>query len=180
MTGYDFASLGSLGMEVEDQPVAHVLRTGKLISAGRGKITIDSGAAESVMPKGMLPNEPAVEGQAKKSGVKYVAANGARMENLGEKRARFKRDGAAGINSITFQVTDVSKPLASVSRILDKGNRVVFSRGPEGSYIENLKTGEWAPLKEERGTFVLEVDWLEPEVSQGDAVQAPGFRGQGK
>ena len=38
-------------------------------------------------------------------------------------------------------VTDVAKPLASVSRILDKGNTVVFSRTKGGSYILNEKTG---------------------------------------
>ena len=99
---------------------------------GKGKITIDSGAAESVTPKDMLVNEPVIEGQAKKNGVKHVAANGARMENQGEKRVRFKTSGSGMMNSITLQVTDVGKPLAAVSRILDKGNTVVFSRGAAG------------------------------------------------
>ena len=170
----------AIDFEVEERAVAHVVKSGKLVPAGKGKITIDSGAAESVMPKGMLPNEPAVEGMAKRNGVRYVAANGARMENMGEKRTRFRTGGAKAINGITFQVTDVSKPLASVSRILDKGNRVVFSRGPEGSYIENNETGEWFQLKEERGTFVLEVDWLEPEAIQEGESRASGFPRQGK
>ena len=170
----------AIDFEVEERAVAHVVKTGKLVPAGRGKITIDSGAAESVMPKDMLPNEPAIEGKAKRNGVRYVAANGAKMENMGEKRTRFRTDGTQAINGITFQVTDVSKPLASVSRILDKGNRVVFSRGPEGSYIENTGTGEWFQLKEERGTFVLEVDWLEPEANQEGERRASGFTRQGK
>ncbi len=34
-------------------------KSGKLVSARRGKIATDSGAAESVMPKGLLANEPA-------------------------------------------------------------------------------------------------------------------------
>ena len=85
-----------------------------------------------------------------------------------------------GINAITFQLMDVSKPLAPVSRMLDKGNRVVFSRGAEGSYIENTETGVWMPLKEDRGAFVLEVDWLEPEVSQSNSARASGFPRQGK
>ncbi len=55
--------------------------------------------------------------------MKYVAANGARMENLGEKRPKFKRIGSDEVSGITFQVTEVSKPLASVSRISGKGNR---------------------------------------------------------
>ena len=82
------------------------------------------------------------------------------------------------MNGITFQVTDVAKPLASVSRILDKGNRVVFSRGPEGSYIENEATGEWMALKEEKGTFVLEVDLLEPE-ERAESGKTSGFTRQG-
>ena len=144
-----------------------------LKSAGHGKITIDSGAAESVMPRDVVPNEELIEGEAKKKGVKYVAANGGKMENLGEKKGRFRRDGAKGVNSIKFQVTDVGKPLASVSRILDKGNSVVFSRNSGGSYIINEKTREKIPIREDKGTFVIDVEFLEPEQS----VQ--GFLGQG-
>ena len=50
--------------------------TGALVSAGRGKVTIDSGAAETVMLRNMLQHETLVEGAPKKAGVKYVAANG--------------------------------------------------------------------------------------------------------
>ncbi len=78
------------------------------------------------------------------------------------------------MNSITFQVTDVGKPLESVSRILDQGNRVVFSRAPEGSVIENEATGEWMPLKEEHGTLILEADLLEPERAQSMVFTRPG------
>jgi hypothetical protein len=73
------------------------------------------------------------------------------------------------VSSIMFQVTDVGKPLASVSRILDKGNIVVFSR--KGSYIMNEATGEKIPIQEEKGTFVMEVEFLEPA--------APDFTRQG-
>ena len=133
-----------------------------------------------MIPKGMLPDEPVKDGEAKRHGVKYVAANGARMDNLGEKRAKFKRMGSDEVNGITFQVTEVSKPLASVSRILDKGNRVVFDRGPDGSYIQNTKTGEWFPLKEEKGTFIMEVDWLEPEAAKSGEAQKTGFTRPGR
>ena len=137
-------------------------RVGDLRSAGHGKITIDSGAAESVLPADMLPNEALVEGEARKKGVRYVAANGGKMDNLGEKRVRFRRNGSSAVNSITFQVTGVSKPLASVSRILDKGNTVVFSRAGEGSFIRNESTGEKIPIVEEKGTFVVDVEFMEP------------------
>ena len=57
-------------------------------------------------------------------GVKYVAANGAKMENYGEKKIRFKKEGLGGINDMLFQVTDAGKPLQGSWT----GNIVVFSR----------------------------------------------------
>ena len=107
-------------------------------------------------------------------GVKYVAANGAKMENCGEKKIRFKKEGLGGINDMLFQVTDVGKPLASVSKTLDKGNTVVFSRKQGGSYIVNNCTGQKIPLTEEKGTFVMDVEYLEPD----ETVE--GFTRQGK
>ncbi len=111
-TGRVEAGFAALDIEVEDQQLAHVVRTGMLGPAGRGTITIDTGAAES---KGMLPKEPAVEGVAKESGMKSAAANGASMDNVGEKKAKFATDGVPGISGITLQLTDASKPLASVT-----------------------------------------------------------------
>ena len=113
----------------------------------------------------MLPNEPIVD-EAKWRGVKYVAANGGKMENIGEKKVKFKRAGSKAVYSITFQVTDVSKPLASVSRILDKGNAVIFSKS--GSYILNEVSGEKIPIVDGKGTFGIDVEFLEPDcVRQG-------------
>ena len=54
-----------------DMVINGVGRTAMLVSVGRGKVTIDSGAAESVMPRDMLQHETLVEGAPKKSGVKY-------------------------------------------------------------------------------------------------------------
>ena len=71
-----------------------------------------------------------------------------------------------------FQVTDVGKPLASVSRILDKGNTVLFSRKQGGSYIVKKCIGQTIRLTEEKGTFVMDVEYLEPDES------AEGFRRQ--
>ena len=56
--------------------------------AGTGRITIDSGAAESVLPVEMLPGEETVEGESKRKGVRYVAANGGEDgESRGEEGA---------------------------------------------------------------------------------------------
>ena len=104
----DYFDIGGFGHPHARQGYQWCCRIGMLVSAGRGKVTIDSGAAESVMPRDMLQRETLVEGAPKKSGVKYVAANGAKMDNYGEKRVRFKEEGLNGINSMVFQVTDVA------------------------------------------------------------------------
>ena len=74
----------------------------------------------------MLEGKPLGEGGAKRLGVEYVEASWT---------FRFKKEGLSGISDMLFQVTDVGKPLASVTRTLDEGNSVVFSWKPGGSYI---------------------------------------------
>jgi hypothetical protein len=54
-----------------------------------------------------------------------------------------------------FHVTDATKMLASVNKMVKAGNRVVF--GVEDSYVENLKTKRRIKLKKERGVYVMEV-----------------------
>ena len=134
----------------------------------RGRMTIDSGAAESVLPSGMLPHIKMQESVGSRKGVHYIAADGGRMPNLGEKRVPFKTsDGAT--SSVLFQVTNARKPLVSVARIVEKGNRVIFSQS--GSYIENERTRRRIPIVAENGTYHLEVEFL-------DAVAASGFARQ--
>ena len=53
------------------------------------------------------------------------------------------------------QVCDVNKALVSVKRIVQAGNRVVFE--PEGSYIEDLQTGEHMTLREDGGMYMLKM-----------------------
>ena len=64
----------------------------------------------------------------------YVVANENRMDNSGEKEIRFRHGGQSALNSIVFQATDVRMPLAAVSRTLEKGNKVAFSRHGFPSY----------------------------------------------
>ena len=65
-----------------------------------------------------------------KSDVGFVAANGSRMKNYGSTEIKFNNQGKA--MCMNFHITDVHKPLASVTRIVEAGNRVVF--GPEEFY----------------------------------------------
>ena len=125
--------------------------------AGAGKITIDSGAAESVMPMDFLPQQPMERSPTTKQNARYIAANGNVMHNAGQKRVRFQtKDGT--VNAITFQATAVRKPLAAVSRIVEKGNRVVFS--PTENYVMNLATGKRMEIEQENGTYVMNVQYI--------------------
>ena len=65
---------------------------------------------------------------------------------------------------MTFHVTDVKKPLASVSKLVEKGSSVNFT--PEGSYIMGPK-GEKIDLKLEGGVYVMDVRYM-----------LSGFKGQ--
>ncbi len=66
----------------------------------------------------------------------------------------------------TFQVADVTRPLCSVTKICDRGNRVIFDN--KGGYIENLATGVQTRFCRQNNVYVMEM-YLEEEMA------APGF-----
>ena len=120
-------------------------------------ITIDSGAAESVIPPSCLPQYPTRPSEGSKAGLNYVSAGGGRLANLGEKHITFATSEAQG-RRMMFQVAPVTKPLGSVRRIVEQGNKVVF--GDEGgSYIEHRATGQRTALMERNGVYVLDA-WV--------------------
>ena len=57
-----------------------------------------------------------------------------------------------------FQRTIVKKPLASVRRIVEKGNRVTFDEN--GGSIENIKTGKKIGIIHNNGTYAIEVEYM--------------------
>ena len=159
LTTYNsFEVLGEASNEEgEDERDVNVLDAGTVHCMGPGKITVDSGAAESVMPTGFMSSQPLEPSPASKKHARYIAANGSVMHNAGQKKINFQtKDGS--VSTITFQATDVRKPLAAVSKIVEKGNKVVF--GPDESYIENLKTGKRIELEAENGTYVMNVQYV--------------------
>ena len=139
----------------------------KMRGIGKGKITIDSGAAESVMPTSMLPQVPIYRSSEEKMNTRYTAANGGRLYNEGEKKVFFKNLNDTTVGMSEFQCMDVKKPLASVAKIVDKGNRVVFE--PTGAFIQSIETGKKIPLVREHGTYAMEVEFL-AEVNDHDQM----------
>ena len=59
----------------------------------KSKITIDSGAEESVWPIDMVDKSELVETEASRRKIGFVAANGSRMENFGAVNVKFENDG---------------------------------------------------------------------------------------
>ena len=81
------------------------------------------------------------------------------MPNQGEKKfAMMTPEGNWA--EATFQVADVTRPLCSVTKICDKGNRVVFLEN--GGYIENLQTNDRMKVRVLNDVYVFDVeldDW---------------------
>ena len=132
-------------------------RDREILSVDRVKhldLTIDSGAAEHVIGPKIVPHVPVQTSEGSKKGVHYVAANGTKMVNQGEQvvsattgsgqRCRFK-----------LQVTDVHRPLMSVSRICDAGHRVVFEAN--SGYIQSVATGEKVQFRRDNNVYRLGV-----------------------
>ena len=138
---------------------------------GHGEIAIDSGVAESVWPVGYMDSIPTRPSDKDKRNTVYVAANGSRMKNMGAKEVQFRSDKGGGFGVMGFQVTDVQKPLASVRRIVQRGNKVVFG-GEQGlSYIEGAN-GKKVMLNETNGISTLPVEFLQDVNNEGFTRQA--------
>ena len=90
-----------------------------------------------------------------------MAANGSKLPNFGQMMLSFQNSaGTAG--RIMFQVANITKPLVSVSKLVDDGHQVVFDE--KASYIIHKATGRKMLLKRERGVFVVDA-YVEPRKS---------------
>jgi hypothetical protein len=118
------------------------------------RFTVDSGAAETVCRKTDAEDFPIILG-GNESMTKYIMPNGEIVENDGEKHLKVKT--AEGEKFIVrTQLTDVRKPLMSVSKVCDEGNRVIFEEN--GGFIENKKSGQRTNFLREGNVSVLEMD----------------------
>ena len=106
----------------------------------------------------MCPQFGIEDSEASKAGVYYTSANGGKLYNLGQTHVPIALDNGARTLA-TFQVADVSRPLMSVSKVCEMGNRVVF--GAQGGYILNLATGAATEFVKKEGIYVF-VMWVPP------------------
>jgi len=129
-------------------------------------MTIDSGAAATVVPKGAF-DEPMVRTNRTESEV-FATASGRRMPNHGEQKIKATSHGGVNMN-ITAQVTDVKKPLISVQEMCKKGNHAIFK--DDGPIMRNDKSGIEIEMIQRNGQYIIE---LEVNGVEGDSVAAAG------
>ena len=143
-------------------------------------VTADSGAVDTVGPKHIAQGIPIKPTKASKEGRHYRAANGTQIKNYGQKRLEGV-DKKGTSTGITIQVADVHKTLASVGRMTDADNTIIFSKGrsiitsdPDGEVAgaafracKPMKTTE---LEKKNGVYTFDM-WIE---RQADNYQSPG------
>ena len=95
-------------------------------------VTADSGAADHVAPKNVATHLRVQETSASRQGMKYVAANGHKIANEGQKTVKGLTDEGMPLG-MTWQVAEVKRPLASIGRMCDAGNAAVFTK--KGGYV---------------------------------------------
>ena len=88
-------------------------------------------------------------------------AGGKEITNYGERTLTLSTLDWSSIRNMTFQVTDVTKVLGSVSKIVANGNKVVFDGS--GSFIENKRSREISWMREDNGAYVLDVYVAPPD-----------------
>ena len=137
-------------------------------------MTADSGAADNVMPRRMVRGKfnRVRPSAGSRKGVHYVAANNARIANLGECDFKFStKEGQE--ESFTFQIAEVNKALCAVSYLVDTKHRVVFDQDDEGNDISTITdkaSGKQIKMIRERNVWSIEafIDEDEPDEKSAD------------
>ena len=150
-----------------------IMKNGKRIKLRKG-ITVDSGAANNVMPRRMVRNKAKIRpSPASIRGVHYVAANNGRIPNEGEVDFEFTTDDGH-YEFLVMQIAEVNKALGSVSYMVDTGFRVVFDRdeetGVDLSMMVHKATGRATRFRREKNIWVLDA-----YVQNGDVIANESF-----
>ena len=120
-------------------------------------VQVDSGAIDTVAPNNVGSELPVRKTKAANMGLGYVAANGTRIENYGERALKGFTDDGSGVE-MAVQVTDVKRTLGSVYRMNQAGNRLVLDG--DDSYMVHKATGKVTPIYVEQGKFLFNI-WIE-------------------
>ena len=144
-------------------------------------LVVDSGAGETVIPRGWLVAHPVKDSPGSLAKDFYFTADGSKVYNEGQKELYMCTPNGGQIKKMTFQVAKVSKALGSVSKMVDHGHKVVFDtdwNGKDISYIENKQSKEKTWLRRENGVYVLDMLVAPPSFQPGNEGSS-GFSRRG-
>ena len=117
------------------------------------RATTDTGAAGHVMPPEMSPR---VKLDRTSTTMKFVAANGGTIEDLGERTIPFKSvEGAR--RSTKFRSANVVKPLISMRKVVQAGNVVVLDE--KTPHIRNNRGDTVIKLDVNNGVYTMDM-WV--------------------
>ena len=120
---------------------------------------MDSGSSDHCISRSAVPEIPIQPSEGSRRGQVYSAAGGKGIPNEGEQQLPLlTEDGASA--PLVFQVAEVRKPLCSVARLCDRGNRITFGRG--GGVVQNLNNGKCTRFKRQGSIYALDL-WLNPD-----------------
>ena len=133
-----------------------VLNTDDMIWA-KHAIASDSGCVRHVTPKSIFHTQVHPT-ERSRSGHKYHGANNSPIDNHGGQQVKGETDEGVHL-SMNFDVADVSRPLLSITEIIQKKrHRVVYDY--PNSYIEDKTTGRKVNLRFEDNLYFLDV-WVQ-------------------
>jgi hypothetical protein len=125
------------------------------------KVVTDSGTVDNLTSPDKMNWLELKETELSRRGMKYSAATGGGIRNIGERRAIGETIEGEGIG-MTFQVgKECKRTLGSVKRMCGAGNRVVFD--DEGSYIEHKASGKKTTMYESEGTYAFDIYMKKPK-----------------
>ena len=137
---------------VDKKDEKNILAVSKYPGWERIRVQVDSGAIDTVAPKEVASAFRVRETEASRRGLGFVAANGTKIKNYGEKQMVGYTDDGEGV-SLKMQCTDIKKTLGSVHRMNQGGN--VVALGGDQSYMVNKKTHQKTRIKYEDGQCVF-------------------------
>ena len=121
---------------------------------------VDSGAEETVAPRGIFPG-PTRESAMSRAGASYRTASGAVIPNLGEQDVRFITI-EVYVGEMPFQLADIERPLVAVSALAKAGNAVELNH--DGGKITHQATGKVTSTERRGGTYILRM-WVQADAA---------------
>ena len=163
MCGEDDPELCPFGQEEQRKagkfPVGAKKVGGKRMRLRRG-ITLDSGAADNVIPRRMIRKWMRIrQSPGSRRNVHDVAANSSGIKNGGEVDFQFMSENNE-MQSWVFQVAEVNKALCAVSYMVDHDDRIIFDRdkktGADTSHMIHKPSGKTIKLRRERNVWTID------------------------